>query len=201
MQKSTFSSFNSFSFISTVSPPTSITFCREGREKSRNGLEFVNTIEASGRISWKLQKKDHFKESGFRQYERLVEYPLWDEYGDLIKSDFADLKNVGTRWGGAIIAGQFIEEFVEKLPWLHLDIAGPAFIESKSKFGSAGGTGAGTRLLYEFIKNFWSQYGRAVYLEQLFLILTESLFYFFLWFQNFIPLSNIFLFHFWLHII
>lgn len=86
--------------------------------------------------------------------ELIWELPNHSTYKESLKSPNADLKNVGTRWGGAIIAGQFIEEFVEKLPWLHLDIAGPAFIESKSKFGSAGGTGAGTRLLYEFIKNF-----------------------------------------------
>ena len=86
--------------------------------------------------------------------ELIWELPNHSTYKESLKSPNADLKNVGTRWGGAIIAGQFIEEFVDKLPWLHLDIAGPAFIESKSKFGSAGGTGAGTRLLYEFIKNF-----------------------------------------------
>ena len=86
--------------------------------------------------------------------ELIWELPNHSTYKESLKSPNADLKNVGTRRGGAIIAGQFIEEFVEKLPWLHLDIAGPAFTESKSKFGSAGGTGAGTRLLYEFIKNF-----------------------------------------------
>ena len=86
--------------------------------------------------------------------ELIWELPNHSAYKESLKSPNADLKNVGTRWGGAIIAGQFIEEFVEELPWLHLDIAGPAFTESKSKFGSAGGTGAGTRLLYEFIKNF-----------------------------------------------
>ena len=100
-----------------------------------NMLEILNKAsEISGELIWELPNHSAYKES--------------------LKSPNADLKNVGTRWGGAIIAGQFIEEFVEELPWLHLDIAGPAFTESKSKFGSAGGTGAGTRLLYEFIKNF-----------------------------------------------
>ncbi len=100
-----------------------------------NMLKVLKTAsEISGELIWELPNHSTYKES--------------------LKSPNADLKNVGTRWGGAIIAGQFIEEFVEKLPWLHLDIAGPAFTESKSKFGSAGATGAGTRLLYEFIKNF-----------------------------------------------
>jgi leucyl aminopeptidase len=86
--------------------------------------------------------------------EPIWELPNHDTYRKSLKSPNADLKNIGTRWGGAIIAGQFIEEFVEELPWLHLDIAGPAFTESSSKLGSAGATGAGVRLLYEFIKNF-----------------------------------------------
>lgn len=86
--------------------------------------------------------------------EYIWELPNHNGYKKTLKSPNADLKNIGTRWGGAIIAGQFIEEFVEDLPWLHLDIAGPAFNESKTEYMEPGGTGAGTRLLYEFIKNF-----------------------------------------------
>lgn len=86
--------------------------------------------------------------------ELIWELPNHAAYRETLKSPNADLKNIGSRWGGAIIAGQFIEEFVEELPWLHLDIAGPSFAESSSMIGTAGGTGAGTRLLYEFIKNF-----------------------------------------------
>ena len=86
--------------------------------------------------------------------EYIGELPNHDSYRRSLKSSYADLKNVGTRWGGAIIAGQFIEEFVEEVPWLHLDIAGPAFKETGSSYHGLGGTGAGTRLLYEFIKNY-----------------------------------------------
>ena len=86
--------------------------------------------------------------------EYIWELPNHDSYRKSLKSSYADLKNVGTRWGGAIIAGQFIEEFVEEVPWLHLDIAGPAFKETGSSYHGLGGTGAGTRLLYEFIKNY-----------------------------------------------
>ena len=86
--------------------------------------------------------------------EYIWELPNHDIYRKSLKSSYADLKNIGTRWGGAIIAGQFIEEFVEDLPWLHLDIAGPAFKDNGNSYHGLGGTGAGTKLLYEFIKNF-----------------------------------------------
>ena len=86
--------------------------------------------------------------------EHIWELPNHDIYRKSLKSSYADLKNIGTRWGGAIIAGQFIEEFVEDLPWLHLDIAGPAFKDNGNSYHGLGGTGAGTKLLYEFIKNF-----------------------------------------------
>ena len=112
------------------------------------GTDITGVVTNDGNMLKVLKKASEI--SG----ELIWELPNHSTYKESLKSPNADLKNVGTSWGGAIIAGQFIEEFVEKLPWLHLDIAGPAFIESKSKFGSAGGTGAGTRLLYEFIKNF-----------------------------------------------
>ena len=67
--------------------------------------------------------KQALKTSGDNQYERLVEFPMWDEYGDMIKSDIADLKNIGGPYGGAITAGKFLEHFVD-YPWMHFDIAG-----------------------------------------------------------------------------
>src|SRR5262249_40133310 len=56
--------------------------------------------------------------------EKLWQLPLDDSYGKLIRSDIADVKNVGNRWGGAITAGKFLQEFVEDTPWVHMDIAG-----------------------------------------------------------------------------
>lgn len=99
------------------------------------------------------EQKDHFKESGFRQYERLVEYPLWDEYGDLIKSDFADLKNVGGPSGGAITAGKFLEHFTD-YPWMHFDIAGVSFRVNNKSYIPAGGTGYGIRMLLDVLMNY-----------------------------------------------
>jgi len=92
-------------------------------------------------------------QSGFRQYERLVEYPLWDEYGDQIKSDVADIKNVGGPSGGAITAGKFLQHFVD-YPWMHFDIAGVSFATSKKSYTPLGGTGFGIRMVLDFLQNY-----------------------------------------------
>ena len=85
-------------------------------------------------------------------YERLVEFPMWDEYDEMIKSDVADLKNLGGVEGGAITAGKFLQHFVD-YPWVHLDIAGPAMLSANDNYRTKGGSGVGTRLLFDFIQN------------------------------------------------
>jgi leucyl aminopeptidase len=97
--------------------------------------------------------KQAFKDSGFRQYERLVEYPLWDEYGEMIKTDIADLKNVGGSSGGAITAGKFLEHFTD-YPWMHFDIAGVSHSITKKHYHPAGGTGYGIRMLLDFLMHY-----------------------------------------------
>jgi leucyl aminopeptidase len=97
--------------------------------------------------------KQAFRDSGFRQYERLVEYPLWDEYGEQIKSDIADIKNVGGATGGAITAGKFLEHFID-YPWMHFDIAGVSFATSKKGYTPAGGTAYGMRMLLDFLMHY-----------------------------------------------
>jgi leucyl aminopeptidase len=92
------------------------------------------------------------KRSGENVYERIVEFPLWEEYGESIKSDIADMKNIGAREAGAITAGKFLEKFVD-YPWIHLDIAGPAFLNSSDHYRTKGGTASGVRLLIDFLKN------------------------------------------------
>ncbi len=93
------------------------------------------------------------KNSGNNVYERVVEFPFWEEYGELVKSDIADLKNLGGREGGAITAGKFLEHFTN-YPWIHIDIAGPAFVTAADNYRGKGGTGVGVRLLFDFIKNY-----------------------------------------------
>jgi leucyl aminopeptidase len=95
---------------------------------------------------------DLLKQSGDNVHERLVEFPLWDDYSELLKSDIADIKNIGGITAGANTAGKFLERFTD-YPWVHLDIAGPAFVESPDSYRGKGGTGSGVRLLFDFIAN------------------------------------------------
>lgn len=92
------------------------------------------------------------KACGDAVYERLVEFPMWEEYGELIKSDLADMKNLGPPEGGMITAAKFLEKFIA-YPFIHLDIAGPAFIEKRDSYRGTGGTGFGVRLLFEFVRS------------------------------------------------
>lgn len=86
-------------------------------------------------------------------YERIVELPLWDEYGDMIKSDVADIKNIGGAEGGAITAGKFLEHFTD-YPWLHFDIAGPAYLLAEDTYRGKYGTAVGVRMVVDFLKNY-----------------------------------------------
>ncbi len=95
--------------------------------------------------------KTQLEASGFATYERLVELPLWKEFGDDLKSNIADLKNMGSSNAGMITAGKFLEHFA-KFPWLHLDIAGPAYLRTANGYRTKEGTGVGVRLLYDFLK-------------------------------------------------
>ena len=92
------------------------------------------------------------KNAGNEVYERLVEFPLWEEYDNYLRSDIADLKNIGGREAGAITAGMFLQHFTD-YPWIHLDIAGPAFVKEPFGYRGKNGTGIGVRILYEFLKN------------------------------------------------
>lgn len=85
--------------------------------------------------------------------ERMVRLPLYEDYQELLKSDIADLKNIGGRVAGAITAGKFLEAFTD-YPWIHMDIAGPAWIQKDFHYLTKGGTGFGIRLLVDFIRNY-----------------------------------------------
>ncbi len=91
------------------------------------------------------------KESGEKVYERIMEFPMWREFHTAIKSDVADIKNIGGAAGGNITAATFLHHFTD-YPWVHLDIAGPSFMTSDVDYRVKGGTGVGVRLLYDFIK-------------------------------------------------
>ena len=94
------------------------------------------------------------EEASVKTGERAWRMPLWDEYFDYLKSDVADFKNVGTRAAGAIIGAIFLSKFVEKISWVHLDIAGPASIEKERAYIPRGGTGVGVRLLVQLLRDW-----------------------------------------------
>ena len=95
--------------------------------------------------------KNKLKQSGNNVYERLAEFPFWEEYDDLIKSDIAEIKNIGGPYGGSITAGKFLARFTD-YPFMHFDIAGPAFLTAKDTWRGKGGTGVGVRLLVDYLK-------------------------------------------------
>jgi leucyl aminopeptidase len=93
---------------------------------------------------------DTLKASGEATSERIAEFPFWEEYNELLKSDIADLKNIGGKYAGAITAGKFLEHFTD-YPYIHLDIAGPAFNKMPFNYRGKGGSGVGVRLLFHFL--------------------------------------------------
>ncbi len=90
---------------------------------------------------------------GNQVYERLVEFPFWKEYDELIKSDVADIKNCGIAQAGTITAGKFLAHFA-KHPYIHLDIAGVAYYPKRESFYGVGASGYGVRLLYAFFQTY-----------------------------------------------
>ncbi len=94
------------------------------------------------------------EESGHSTYERVVRFPLWKEYGEELKSTVADMSNLGKGEGGQISAGKFLEHFTA-YPWMHLDIAGPAYLHAPQTYRTVGGTGVGVRLLVDFVERYY----------------------------------------------
>jgi leucyl aminopeptidase len=92
-------------------------------------------------------------ESGERVGDRVWRMPLWDEYRDLIRSEWADMKNSGGRWAGAVSAAVFLKEFVDCPSWAHLDIAGTAYAESENAREARGASGAGVRVTVDFLES------------------------------------------------
>jgi len=96
--------------------------------------------------------KNRLRKSGDQVYERIAEFPFWEEYDEMIKSEIADMKNVGGSAAGAITAGRFLLKYTD-YPFLHFDIAGPAFLQAKDGYRMKGGTGVGVRLMFDFFRN------------------------------------------------
>lgn len=92
-------------------------------------------------------------EAGNLCTERVVRFPFWDDYLTEMKSEIADLKNIGSANAGMITAGKFLEHFV-KAPYVHMDIAGTAWLDGEENYKGKFGTGYGVRLLFNFLKNY-----------------------------------------------
>lgn len=100
-------------------------------------------------------KNHYFEElekAGNEVHERVVRFPFWDDYAKHMESKIADLKNIGGPNAGMISAGKFLEHFL-KAPYIHMDVAGPTWLDSREDYKGQGGTGSGVRLLYQFLKN------------------------------------------------
>ena len=109
--------------------------------------------EAAGLFSTDDELAQKLIECGERVGERLWRLPAWDEYKDLIRSEWADMKNSGGRLGGAITAAVFLKEFVTCPSWAHLDIAGTAYTDAETPREQKGATGAGVRVTLEFLES------------------------------------------------
>ncbi len=98
-------------------------------------------------------------EAGHEVHERLVEFPLWDDYADQLKSDIADMKNVAVGGNaGMITAGKFLEHFTTGYPWLHFDIAGPSFLPAADSYRGKNGTGVAVRLIVRFLEKYMTDH-------------------------------------------
>jgi leucyl aminopeptidase len=109
-----------------------------------NAGVFSNNEEMFGRFSEAL------KRSG----EKMWRLPVDQEYQEMIKSGIADIVNSGGRWGGAVTAAMFLKEFVDETPWIHLDIAGVAWMEENKSWIAKGPSGVAVRSLVEFVRSY-----------------------------------------------
>ncbi|HZS11625.1 MAG TPA: leucyl aminopeptidase, partial [Nitrospirales bacterium] len=97
--------------------------------------------------------KERIAAAGQTAGERVWEMPLWDDYFEQLRSDVADMRNIGGRGGGMITAALFLSKFVGDVPWVHLDIASTDWSERERAYISKGPTAIGTRLLIQFLIN------------------------------------------------
>ncbi|MBZ5615008.1 MAG: leucyl aminopeptidase [Acidobacteriia bacterium] len=113
-------------------------------------LGYVN----AGIFSSDDQLYERFAKANQQAGEKMWRLPLDDEYKEIIKSNIADMVNSGGRWGGAISAAMFLKEFAEDTPWIHLDIAGTAWMEENKSWIAKGPSGIALRSLVEFVKSY-----------------------------------------------
>ena len=132
----------------TQTPPGAQT--RESKSKP-------NVVDALKRIFTNDDDMySRFQSANAKAGEKMWRLPLDDEYKEQIRSSIADIMNSGGRWGGAVTAAMFLKEFAEDTPWIHLDIAGTAWMEDQKPWIAKGPSGIALRSLIEFVKGFAS---------------------------------------------
>ena len=110
--------------------------------------------EAAGLMGNDRELLDTLVKLGEEVGERVWQLPLYDEYLSYIKSEWADMKNAGARWGGAVTAGMFLKQFVpEKVSWAHMDVAGVAFSQKERSGTPVGASGFGVILTLTYLEN------------------------------------------------
>jgi leucyl aminopeptidase len=115
------------------------------------GQEYAGLFSNDDKLSERLTK------AGEATGERVWRMPLGSEYDKMIDSKFADMKNTGGRWGGAITAAQLLQRFVDKTPWAHLDIAGTGMGSPLSDINKSWGSGWGVRLLERLVEDYYER--------------------------------------------
>lgn len=109
--------------------------------------------QATGLMGTSEKLKDGLKRSGDHTHDRVWELPMYEEYQEQIKSKIADIRNIGGREAGTITAACFLSRFVDDIPWAHLDIAGTAWNMKGTDISPVGATGAGVRLVVDYLIN------------------------------------------------
>ena len=115
------------------------------------GQEYAGLFSNDDKLAERLTK------AGEATAERVWRMPLGSEYDKMIDSKFADMKNTGGRWGGAITAAQLLQRFVDKTPWAHLDIAGTAMGSPQTETNRSWGSGFGVRLLNALVAQHYEK--------------------------------------------
>jgi leucyl aminopeptidase len=115
------------------------------------GQEYAGMFSNDDKLVERLNK------AGEATGERVWRMPLGPEYDKMIDSKFADMKNTGGRWGGAITAAQLLARFVDKTPWAHLDIAGTGMGSPQSDINKSWGSGWGVRLLDRLVEDYYER--------------------------------------------
>ncbi len=119
-------------------------------------IEIALGNECSGLFANNDALADSLIRAGSNTFERVWRMPVHEEYRDLLKSEIADIKNHGGRAGGAITAALFLQEFIGKTPWAHIDIAGTAYLNDAKRYNPRFATGVGVRLLIDYLESIAS---------------------------------------------